>query len=42
MEKGYLSEDDRVKATSAWTFKDVNSERGTEQFTELGLSKRIF
>ena len=42
MEKDYLSEDDRVKATSAWTFKDVNSERGTEQFTELGFVKEDF
>ena len=42
MEIDYLSEDDRVKATSAWTFKDVNSERGTEQFTELGFVKEDF
>ena len=42
MEKDYLSEDDRVKATSAWTFKDVNSERGTEQFAELGFVKEDF
>lgn len=42
MEKDYLSENDRVKATSAWTFKDVNSERGTEQFTELGFDKEDF
>ena len=42
MEKDYLSEDSRVKATSAWTFKDVNSERGTEQFVELGFEKEDF
>lgn len=42
MEKDYLSEDVRVKTTSAWTFKDVNSERGTEQFVELGFDKEDF
>ena len=31
-----------VKPTSSWTFKDVNSERGTEEFVSLGFDKRIF
>lgn len=42
MEKDYLSDDVRVKATTAWTYKDVNSERGTEQFIELGFKKEDF
>ena len=42
MEKDYLSDDLRVKATTAWTFKDLNSERGTEQFIELGFNKNVF
>lgn len=42
MEKDYLSNDARVKATTAWTYKDVNSERGTEQFIELGFKKEDF
>lgn len=42
VEKNYLSEDLRVKATTAWTFKDVNSERGTEQFVDLGFEKNVF
>ena len=29
-------------ATTAWTYKDVNSERGTEQFVDLGFDKNIF
>jgi adenine-specific DNA-methyltransferase len=41
-EKDYLSEDEKVKPTSAWTFKEVNSERGTEQFLELGFQKEEF
>ncbi|EJS45937.1 hypothetical protein ICE_05347 [Bacillus cereus BAG1X1-2] len=40
--KDYLTDDLRIKPTTAWTFKDVNSERGTEQFIELGMDKRIF
>lgn len=42
MEKDYLEGRDLVKPTSSWTFKDVNSERGTEQFVDLGFDKRIF
>lgn len=42
MERDYLPDDLRVKATSAWTFKDLNSERGTEQFVELGFDKNDF
>ena len=42
MEKDYLRNRDRVKATSSWTFKDVNSERGSEEFISLGFDKRIF
>lgn len=41
-EKDILSDDLRIKPTSAWTFKDVNSERGTEQFIELGFDKEVF
>lgn len=41
-EKDYYSDDLKIKATSAWTMKDVNSERGTEQFVELGFDNRIF
>ncbi len=40
--KDYLTDDKRVKPTSAWTHKWANSERGTEQFIELGFDKRIF
>lgn len=42
VEKNYLTDDLKVKATTAWTFKDVNSERGTEQFVSLGFDKSIF
>lgn len=42
VEKDYLSDDLKVKATSVWAFKDVNSERGTEQFVELGFDKEVF
>ncbi len=41
-EKDYLDKDERVKPTSAWTKKQFNSERGTEQFLELGFSKEEF
>ena len=34
--------DEKIKPTSAWMTKDVNSERGTEQFINLGFSKEIF
>lgn len=42
MQKDYLEGRALVKPTSSWTFKDVNSERGTEQFVELNFDKRIF
>ena len=42
MQKDYLEGRALVKPTSSWTFKDVNSERGTEDFTELGFDKLIF
>ena len=41
-EKDYLKDKEGVKPTSAWTFKDVNSERGTEQFVALGFNKTDF
>lgn len=40
--KDYLTADKRVKPTSAWTQKFANSERGTEQFIELGFKKQVF
>lgn len=42
MEKDYLDERSLVKPTSSWTFKDVNSERGTEDFVNLGFNKTDF
>ncbi len=42
MEKDYLSKRDAVKATSSWTHRDVNSERGSEQFIEIGFDKEVF
>ena len=42
MEKDYLDGRPPVKPTSAWTHKDVNSERGSEQFIELGFKKEVF
>ena len=42
MQKDYLEGRSLVKPTSAWTFKDVNSERGSEEFINLGFDKRIF
>ena len=42
MQKDYLEGRALVKPTSSWTFKDVNSERGTEEFIELGFDKRVF
>lgn len=41
-EKDYLKNKVGVTPTTAWTFKDVNSERGTEAFTSLGFEKEIF
>ncbi|MEZ9820319.1 site-specific DNA-methyltransferase [Shewanella sp. 10N.286.45.A1] len=42
MEKDYLDGRPPVKPTTSWTHKDVNSERGSEQFIELGFSKEVF
>ena len=42
MQKDFLEGRSLVKPTSAWTFKDVNSERGTEEFIDLGFDKRVF
>ena len=42
MQKDYLKGRSLVKSTSLWTFKDVNSERGTEEFIALGFDKRVF
>lgn len=41
-EKDYLKDRGLVKPTSSWTFKDVNSERGSETFIDLGFDKRVF
>lgn len=42
MQKDYLEGRSLVKPTTSWSFKDVNSERGTEEFVDLGFDKRIF
>ena len=41
-EKDYLKDNEGVKPTTVWTYKDVNSERGTEQFVALGFEKTDF
>lgn len=41
-EKDYLKNKEGVKPTTVWSFKDVNSERGTEQFISLGFDKGDF
>lgn len=41
-ERDYLKGRDPVKPTSSWTFKDVNSERGSEQLIDLGFDKEVF
>jgi len=41
-EKDYLEGREAIKPTTVWDFKDVNSERGTEQFMELGFEKEVF
>lgn len=41
-EKDYFDKNDLLKPVSAWTFKDVNSERGSEQLVALGFSKETF
>ncbi|MDF0720816.1 site-specific DNA-methyltransferase [Kaistella sp. PBT33-4] len=40
--KDFLTDDKKVKPTSAWTDKVFNSERGSEQFIELGFKKEVF
>lgn len=41
-EKDYLSQRSRIKPISSWAYKDVNSERGTEEFIGLGFDKEDF
>lgn len=41
-EKDYLEGRDSAKSTTVWNFKDVNSERGSEQFIDLGFKKEMF
>lgn len=41
-EKDFLDDKTSVKPTSSWTDKVFNSERGTEQFIELGFKKEVF
>ncbi|MEG3270335.1 site-specific DNA-methyltransferase [Streptococcus suis] len=42
-EKDYIDENDLVKSTSIWDFKDVNSERGTDRFVkDLDFEKGVF
>lgn len=41
-ERDYLEGRPPVKSTSTWTFKDVNSERGSEDFIALGFDKEVF
>lgn len=40
--KDLFDPSERIKPVTAWTFKDVNSERGSEQFVDLGFEKTIF
>ena len=42
VEMDYLDPNEQIKPTTAWTKKDFNSERGSEQFIELGFSKEVF
>lgn len=42
MQKDYLDNRGMVKPVSAWAYKDVNSERGTENFVDLGFDKKVF
>lgn len=41
-EKDYFDESERIKPVSAWMFKDINSERGSEMFVDLGFRKNDF
>ena len=40
--KDYFGPDKREKATTAWSQKFANSERGSEQFLALGFGKEVF
>lgn len=40
--KDYLRDKKGVTPTTVWDFKDVNSERGTEEFTKLNFDKSVF
>lgn len=42
IERDYFDVNEKIKPTSVWNMKDVNSERGTEQFMELGFKKEEF
>ena len=41
-EKDYLDGRPPAKSTTVWSFKDVNSERGSEQLMEVGFKKETF
>lgn len=41
-EKDYIENRSLIKPTSVWAFKDVNSERGSEDFIKLGFDKKVF
>ncbi len=42
-EKDYFDENDLIKSTTIWNFKDVNSERGTDSFVkDLEFVKKVF
>ena len=41
-EKDYLSDREKVTPTSVWAFKELNSERGSEAFIDLGFKKEVF
>lgn len=42
MTMDYLNKRKLLKPTSSWYFKDINSERGSEEFIDLEFNKRIF
>jgi adenine-specific DNA-methyltransferase len=41
-EMDYLDDNELIKPTTAWTKKEFNSERGTEQLLDLGFTKQDF
>lgn len=41
-EKDFLNNRSRIKPISSWAYKDVNTERGTEEFIGLGFQKEDF